>query len=337
MGLDEWRAWEAALPAEMPLRERYTATLLKTLALLLHDAPFPWALTGGTALQSYFHPRQRRYSTDLEIMTPASREAVEAWMRARGLPPETVHARILKCQLTPDGTLFAIHSYPQRDFEAAQIATRKFDHYPFPGAPPPESLAIQLCSLDFLLATKLFAIQEANRGGERKKDAYDLGVGLGMTDAASVLGRLDGYAIHRGRPGEGREIARAGGAWLAHLADVGFPSFASWLQNFVPAAPAEEERERLRSAVASLSKALGQAVEPTPEERCRFLVQELGPADLIPLAMALGFKADPYKQSEKLRDFVLEATLPKMPRPLPADKDALLEALNEVVRTRTSS
>jgi len=332
VALEEWRAWEAALPSSMPLRERYTATLLKTLAQLLYTAPFPWALTGGTAFQSYLRPVHRRYSTDLEIITTASGQEVEAWMLANGFPPETIHPRILKCALTPDGTLFVIHSYPQRDFEAAQIAMREFQHYDLPGARPPEALQVPLCSRDFLLATKLFAIQEPNRGGERKKDAYDLAVGLPLEGTADVLGRLEAYAVHRGREGQAREIARCAGTWLAHFAAAGFPTFVAWLQNYVPAAPAEEVQKSLRSSVESLSKALGMAIEPTDEEQCRFLAQELTIADLAPLGKAFGFKGDPIKQSEKMRDFVLEAALPRIPRPLPAEKKGLLSALQTAAR-----
>lgn len=65
MGVEAWRAWEASLPPRLPQRERFTATLLGTLAQLVHTAPFPWALTGGTALQSHFPPERRRYSTDI--------------------------------------------------------------------------------------------------------------------------------------------------------------------------------------------------------------------------------------------------------------------------------
>lgn len=337
MDLEAWRAWDSALPVSMPFRERYTATLLKTLAQLLYTATFPWALTGGTAFQSYLDPELRRYSTDLEIITTAGREEVQAWMQANGFPPGTVHARILKCALTPDGTLFVIHSYPQRDFEAAQIAVRKFQHYVLPGAEPPEPLRIPLCSREFLLATKLFAIQEPNRGGERKKDAYDLAVGLPLAEAEPVLDRLEAYARHRGREGAAREIARSAGTWLAHFRGAGSTAFASWLKNYVPAASPETVQTRLRSVVASLSKALGGPIEPTEEERCRFLTQELTPADLAPLAKAFGFQGDPIKHSEKMRDFVLDAAMPRIPRPLPADKESLLAALQTAAREVRSS
>lgn len=257
---------------------------------------------------------------------------MRAWMEAQGRQPAPMGRNALRCSLTPEGTLFVLHAYPPRDYDAAGVAPRVFEHFTLPTACPPEPLRAPLVALDFLLATKLFALQERGRGGERRKDAYDLAVGLRLAPPADVLRRLDGYAAHRGHGGKGRAIARAAGAWLVHFGGSGYQSLANWLHNYAPDIPAEDVRTGLAAAVGMLAEALGEPVEPTEEERCRFLLQELSPRDLAPLAVTLGFKGDAVAQSKKMRDFVLDTALPRLSRPLPSDATQLLRALREAAR-----
>lgn len=328
--LAEWRAWATALPHDLDRREQYTATLLTTLASIIETAPFEWGLTGGTALQSFLAKEDRRYSTDLEIITPATRDDVRDWMQDQGYTPEEMGSKALLTSLTPDGTLFVIHDYPPDDLEAADIVHEPFDHYPLQETPPPDHIDVPRLGLPYLLATKLYAIQEERRGGERKKDAYDLALALPLARTDDVLEKLEIYAAHQGRPGDHYEIARAAGAWLDHFASDGFSSLSRWMPNYVPQADPTEVRDGLEAAVAFLADALGQSIEPTERERVRFLLQELSPAELAPLAEALGFDGNPLRESEKLRDFIVATVVERAAGPLPSDTNELRELLEEI-------
>lgn len=327
----EVEVWYGGLPEGLDEREQYTATLLRTLARIDETATFEWGLTGGTALQSYLPEQLRRYSTDLEIITKADADEVEQWLGDQGYEPNHVEQLgAFLCSLTPDGTLGVIVEYPDDDFEAADVTARAFDHYPIEAHPPPGRLEVPILSFDFLLATKLFAIQEPHRGGERKKDAYDLAHALPLSNSDDVLDKLEAYAAHRDRPGEHEDIARSAGVWMQHFATDGHSSLARWLPNYVPDGDPEEIQDGLRGAVEELASALGGRIEPTAKEQCRFLFGELTPADLAPVADSIGFEHDPAAQSEKLRDAVLEAVIEEVEGEPPTDVEELRGTLEDL-------
>lgn len=249
-------------------------------------------------------------------------------MEEAGFDPKRIRSDVLLCKLTPDGILFVIHDYPPGDFEAADIEHRPFQHFPMAEHPPPGTLDVPLLAFEFLLATKLYEIQRVDRGGERKKDAYDLALALTRGSTEAILAKLEVYAAHRGRPGDHAEIARSAGAWLDHFATAGYGSLSRWLPNYVPDGDPAEIRTGLEQAVEALEDGLGEPIEPNEEERCRFLFQELSPADLVPVAERLEFEGDPLKESENVRDFVLQAAAEDLPRPLPEDADELREGLS---------
>lgn len=244
--------------------------------------------------------------------------------------PRPMAPGILLCSLTPDGILFVIHEYPPGDFNAADIEKRPFQHFPIDNHPPPGTLEVPLLSFEFLLGTKLYAIQERDRGGERKKDAYDLALALPRASNPAILEKLTTYAAHRGRPGDHEEIARSAAAWIQHFATDGYGSLSRWLPNYVPDGNPKAIRAGLRDAFDALEDGLGGPIEPNEQERCRFLFQELSPADLNPIAKRLGFDGDPIKESENARDFVLQAAVEELPRPLPEDVETLRRALYRI-------
>lgn len=335
LDLAEVEAWYGGLPDELDERERYTATLLRTLARIDETAPFDWGLTGGTALQSYLPEQLRRYSTDLEIITEADADRVEQWMEEQGYEPNHIEELgAFLCSLTPDGALGVIPDYPPDDFQAADVTSQAFDHYPIETQPPPGQLEVPLLSFDFLLATKVFAIQEPHRGGERKKDAYDLALALPQADSQGVLDKLEVYAAHRARPGEHEDVARSAGAWMQHFATDGHASLARWLPNYVPDGDPEEIQAGLEEALDDLEAALGETIELTAEEQCRFLFGQRTPAELAPVAERIGFEADPVRQSEKLRDAVLEAVVEQTDGDPPTGIDELRATLDDLGREK---
>lgn len=308
--------------------ERHTATLVLALERLARTFPRPWALTGGTCLQSYLPVEERRYSSDLEIITTATEEEAVAWMRSQDLEPGRVHDKALKCAITPDGTLFIIHSYPQADFDAADISTRTFEHYPLPkGVEPPAPVEARLLAVPFLLATKIWEAQRIGRGGERPKDAYDLARCLHLAPVADVMKKLAVYAAHQGRAGEEREIARRAAVYLDYYSQKGFDTFVSWSKRFVPEGSPPVDKAALAAAAKRLGDELGVSTKPSGREVCELLIRELTPKDLAPVAEKLGADKKLLRQYDNLREFVLGKTLEKIGEPLPKDAQELLKAL----------
>lgn len=332
LALDQWRAWEANLPTTLTQQERHTATLILALERLQTTFPYPWGLTGGTCLQSYLPVNQRRYSSDLEIITTATGAEAAAWMESQSMDTAVVNANAIKCSITPDGTLFIIHSYPKADFAATDITTRTFEHYPLPkGVQPPSPVEARLISVPYLLATKLWEVQRIGRGGERPKDAYDLARCLHLSPIADVMQKLDVYAAHQKNAGRAREIARRAGVYLEWYSGQGYVGFVNWSKQFVPANSAPVDQESLAKAANRLGKESGLSTKPTEEEACEFLIRELTPKDLAPLAEKLGADKRMLRQYDNLREFVLLKIQGKLVAPVPRTAEDLLARLKEIV------
>lgn len=309
----DWDAWFKSRPQTLSEHEEYTATLLYTLQRIRESAPFAWGLTGGTALQSSFPEPKRRYSSDLEIITTATRDEVQAWMRAQGWDPKPVGAApITKATLTPDGTLFVIHDYPADGYEAASPAPVAFNHYPIPQHAPPETLQIPLLDYEFLVATKLFEVRKPGRGGERFKDAHDLSLALPLANLDRVKEKLGHYLRVRGEDAGVQEILRQLGAWVRHYQGAGRREFEAWRRRYVTDPTLFDAATELDEALRLLEGACGGPIETMPHEVRRFLLADLTPKNLAPVAKQLGYTGSLSKEYEKMADFVATTAFPKL-------------------------
>lgn len=296
----------------------------------MKTAPAPWALTGGTALQSYLPEEERRYSTDLDIMTTADETTATRWLDELGLKPKKIMDNALRGILTPEGTLYVIFGYLEADFRAADVETQEFQHFSVRGPKPPEVVRAPLVSFPFLVATKLFGIQSEDRGGDRRKDAYDLALTLPRADMSEVSTKLVKYAAHRGRPREETEITRSAAVFLDYYAGAGYESFTNWLRGFLRPDQPMLPKDALIRAHKILADQMGHPPRPQEAELLRFALNEM-PANVMgAFATKFGFKGDMIRESEKMRDFVVAVAVKRLGRPLPTTVDALTEALNKL-------
>ena len=330
--MTDWKAWADKVP-EMPERERYTATLLLTLSRILETAPFDWALAGGTALQSFFDEALRRYSSDVEITTKASKAEVSTWMKSQGWPPEPVgNANILKAALTPDGTLFVIHSYDPTGFAATEPTKQPFRHFPVKATPPPGQLTIPILDYDFLIAAKIWEIRKPGRGGERFKDAHDLSLGLPKCKPKRVHEKLVAYLKIRGDKGTATETVRAAGAWIQHFQGAGKAAYKAWQPQYLNEPDHHGIDEGLANALRVLTTLHGGPIAATASEQRRFLLADVTPKQLAPIATKLGW-TKPH-QYENMRDHVASAAFSGLAGPAPTTTEGLVQELEALVKAR---
>ncbi len=324
-----WEDWYAGLPAKLKdQKQRFTAILLYNLHKTLESAPFTWGLTGGTAAQSFLPAAKRRFSSDVEIITEASEEVVRKWMLDQKWKPEVVAPKkILKAPLTPEGTLFVIHSYDPTGFKTAAPRTQTFNHFPLPGHEPPEPLQIPLLDIDFLAATKIYEAWRPDRGGERRKDIHDLSLILPLADSARVEKMLEVYLPLRGTPVDAREAMRSAGAWVS-FARERLSWFENWRDTIVLDPAAFNAGNELKVAQRWLETAIGRQIAMTPWETVRFMLHDATPKQLAPIGDSLGCTGDP--QLMKFADCVANKAIPRLPSPLPKDLADLLEALQGI-------
>ncbi len=327
----DWDVWFKSRPRTLSEHEEYTATLLYALQRVRESAPFAWGLTGGTALQSFFPEPKRRYSSDIEIITRATRNDVQAWMRAQAWNPEGVGvAPITKARLTPDGTLFVIHDYPADGYEAASPAPADFRHYPIRNHPPPETLSIPLLDYDFLVATKLFEVRKPGRGGERFKDAHDLGLALPLANLSRFEEKLGHYLRIRGEGAGVQDIIRQAGVWIRHYKGAGRRAFEAWRRRYVTNPSLFDAATELDEALRLLERAHGGPIKTMPHEVRRFLLADLTPKNLAPVAEQLGYPGSLSKEFETMADFVASAAFPKLGGRQPTKPEDLLAELREL-------
>jgi hypothetical protein len=322
----DWDTWYAGLPAKLPdEQERFTAILLYNLHRTLETAPFKWGLTGGTAAQSFLPVDKRRYSSDVELITEASEAVVRKWMEGQGWKPEVVAPKkILKAPLTPEGTLFVIHSYDAAAFKAAAPRAQEFQHFPLPGHEPPESVKVPLLDFDYLVATKIYEAWRPDRGGERRKDIHDLSLLLPRANAARVREMLDVYLPTRGAKIDAGEAMRGAGAWMRFALER-LAWFENWRNGIVRGPSAFQAKEDLRAAEAWFESATGQSIQLTPWEVVRFMLHDATPKQLAPIGASLGCTGDPTMM--KFADCVASKAVPLLPSPPPKDLPRLLELL----------
>lgn len=320
-----WKEWADSVPDE-PERERYTATLLYTLSRVLETAPFEWALVGGTALQSYFDEPLRRYSSDVEIITKATKTTVAAWFKEQKWKPEPVgNAPILKAELTPDGKLFVIHDYDAAGYAATEPKVQVFRHFPIKDNPPPGQLKIPIACFDFLVAAKLWELRKPLRGGERFKDAHDLSIGLPQGDSKRVLAKLEAYHKIRGDTNSAKETIRSASAWTQHLQGTGRAAYAVWQPQYLNDVALHDIDKGLATLADALLKLHGSPAQPSPLEQRRFLLAEVSPKQLTPIAKTWGWDKD--GQYENMRDYVGQRALAKAKGPAPTDAAGLMAEL----------
>lgn len=326
----EWEAWFARIEQQPTPQEKYTATLLKTLHRLVETAPFDWALTGGTALQSLFPVERRRYSTDIEIVTTASRTQVLAWLGPDAAQARPVNDRILVVPLTPDGQLFIIHDYPAEDLAAARPSPVTFEHYPFSRDPPPGKLTVPMLSRAFLVATKIFGIQQDDRGAERSKDANDLAISLAMIDSdQAVLDALGVYVRHRKYRQPDTEVIRSAGSWLEYFAGPGYPAFERWHKRMSPPNSKPPSMDELKEAKKIHERLLGKPIEASPAELRRRLLYSVRIKDVADVAKRAGYRGHLGKELEKMYDFIGRAILPRLQGPAPTNPEELLREVRQ--------
>jgi len=272
----------------------------------------------------------RRYSSDLEIITTVTETRVREWMRSQSLKAEPVHAAAIKCALTPDGTLFVIHSYPQDDFDAADITPHPFEHFPITRTRPPGKVEARLISAPYLLATKLWEVQRLGRGGERPKDAYDLAQCLSLAPTRDIFAKLETYVRHQGHGGRARDVARRAACYLDWYSAAGSKTFVTWSKRFIRADGPQPKPEDLHAAASLLAKELGFAPMFTEAEICEILIRELSPKDLTPIAKTLGCAPKTLSQYDNMREFVLVKLQPRLTAPYPMDAQDLLAKFREL-------
>ena len=322
-----WDDWKAGLPADLDDQQTYTATLLHALERILSTATFSWGMTGGTAAQSFLPDAVRRYSSDVEIVTPASESQVRAWMKTAGFEPEAVTGRkgILKAKLTPEGTLFVIHSYDAEGYQAANPKPRPFDHFPIPNNPPPARLDIPVLDFEFLVATKLYETWRLDRGGERRKDIHDLSLLLPLAQPDRVFEQLQVYLKVRECPDSPNEVCRRAGAWMTFALNH-LPWFENWRDGIVRD-PTQFNAERdLAAAQAWLEAMVGARIELSDWETVRFLLPDATPKQLRGICAKVRIAGD-VKQLRILDDLAT-AVLPLMARPIPTELPGLLAQLD---------
>lgn len=263
-------------------------------------------------------------------MTMAGEATAMKWLDALGAKPKKIMPNALAGTPRPEGTIFVIFGYPETAFQAADVSDQEFQHFPVRGPKPPEPVRAPLVSFHFLVATKLFGIQSEDRGGDRRKDAYDLAVTLPRADMTSVASKMKAYAAHRGRAGDEQDITRAAAVFLDHYANAGFTSFTGWLRGFLRPDQSPLPKEALANAAGILARHLGAKPMPKPEETLRFALNEIPLNVLGAFAKKLGFTRDPLKESEKMRDFVVAEALKRLSRPLPATAADLTSALEKL-------
>lgn len=329
--MPEWEPWFTRIALHPTKQERYTATLLKTLHELLETAPFAWALTGGTALQSTFHVSRRRYSTDIEIVTAAPLVQVEDWLRSRSLGYRPVNDRILSAQLTPDGQLYIIHDYPPQDLASAKPQRQPFNHYPFARDPPPGTLNVPMLGRAFLAATKIFGIQQDGRGGERSKDANDLAIALADENLQEVRAALSVYAKHRAATLPEDEIVRRAGVWLRICATTGYSEFLRWRRRIAPAGSTPPTVAELEAAARQLENILGKSIQPTPGEVRRQLLHSIRIKPLAEIAKTAGYTGKPSVELEKMYDFLAAKVVVTLSGPPPTTAEALAREMRQAV------
>lgn len=306
---EQWKAWADSQPKDLHEFESYTVTLLATLARIRDTAPFEWALTGGTALQSTFPVELRRFSDDIDIITTASAKEVTTWMAAQGWQPTERAPNVHSAPLTPRGALYVIHGYRGEDFRATGIQVLDFEHFPLTNQPP-EVMRVPQLAPAFLVATKIWGTRDPNRGGERLKDIYDLGIALPRQAEKGVRGMLALYHRVRGDPSTVEETLRQAAVFTRHFSGKGVAEFSAG-QNFLETFPEADVKART-AAAAGILEAWHGGARATPVEERRFLLPDVSAKVLAATAKRLGYKGSTSTQLQRLYDWYARDVLPRL-------------------------
>ena len=156
-----------------------------------------------------------------------------------------------------------------------------------------------------------------------------MSLGLPKCKSKRVQEKLAAYLKIRGDKGTATETIRAAGAWIQHFQGAGKAAYKAWQPQYLDEPDNHGIDAGLANALRALTSLHGGPITATASEQRRFLLADVTPKQLAPIATKLGW-TKPH-QYENMRDHVAATAFSGLAGPAPSTSQELVRELNDFV------